>query len=231
MTGPKRRYTDQGYESELKEIRERLLLMAGRVEGIILRAVDAYVRRNFEEARGIVELDRDINRDEVELDALCLQLLACRQPMASDLRFVTLTMKMVTDLERIGDLSVNICERTVDLADTDLRVANDSISLMGRKVQSMLHDAIDAFVQRDTSLARAVIDRDDAVDDLYDEVFAQILDLMRTQQAGIHRGIHIQSVAKYLERMADHSTNIAEQVIFMLKGQDVRHEGKLQQDG
>jgi len=231
MTGPKRRYTDQGYESELKEIRERLLLMAGRVEGIILRAVDAYVRRNSEEARGIVELDRDINRDEVELDALCLQLLACRQPMASDLRFVTLTMKMVTDLERIGDLSVNICERTVDLADTDLRVANDSISLMGRKVQSMLHDAIDAFVQRDTSLARAVIDRDDAVDDLYDEVFAQILDLMRTQQAGIHRGIHIQSVAKYLERMADHSTNIAEQVIFMLKGQDVRHEGKLQQDG
>ena len=222
-------YTDQGYANELREIRARLLLMVGRVEKMIGESIDALVNRDIKKGEAVIAQDRSVNQDEVDLDALCLTLLACRQPMASDLRFVTFAMKMVTDLERIGDLAVNLSERAIDLAQEPPLAPYHKIPRMGVVVRSMVRDAIDAFVEKDAVKARDVLTRDDEVDELYHSVFRELLDLMTEDHNNIHRCIHNQSVAKYLERMGDHGTNLAEQVVFMLKGTDIRHP-KLWQD-
>ena len=222
-----KRHTDREYEAELALVRERLLLMAGRVEEMIGNAVRALDERNATLARETIELDHKVNRAEMEVDELCLRILARRQPMASDLRFLTLSLKMVTDLERIGDLAVNICERAIDLeAETRLEGFDTLVSMAG-VVQSMVRDAIDSFVRRDAELAQAVIDRDDEVDELYHVYFRDVLAVMVVGASNVERGIHIQSVAKWLERIGDHATNLAELVIFMVKGKDVRHVGKL----
>jgi len=218
-------YTDQGYANELKEIRERLLLMVGRVEKMIEEAIEALVNRDIARGQAVIDQDRNVNQDEVDLDAMCLTLLACRQPMASDLRFVTFALKMVTDLERIGDLAVNLSERAIDLAVEPPLAPYHKIPRMGVVVRSMVRDAIDAFIEKDAAKARDVLTRDDEVDELYHSVFRELLELMTQDHNNIHRGIHNQSVAKYLERMGDHSTNLAEQVVFMLKGTDIRHPG------
>ncbi len=223
----KRTHTDREYENQLRDLRERLLLMAGRVEEMIGRAVRALMEGDAPLARRTIESDHKVNRAEVETDELCLVILAKRQPMASDLRFITLALKMVTDLERIGDLAVNICERAIDLAGSPKVLPWTDIAHMADIVQSMVHDAIDAFVERDVYKAQSVIERDHQVDELYTRVFRDILAIMLKEASSIERGIHVQSVAKWLERMADHSTNLAEQVIFMVKGKDVRHLGKL----
>jgi len=147
--------------------------------------------------------------------------------MASDLRFITLALKMVTDLERIGDLAVNIAERAIDLAAFPQVKPWEDMPRMADIVESMVRDAIDAFVRGDAEKARSVIARDDEVDDLYTRVFRDVLEIMIARPEVIEPGIHVQSVTKWLERIADHSTNLAEQVIFMIKGKDVRHLGKL----
>jgi phosphate transport system protein len=220
-------HTDRKYETELQTVRNRILLMAGHVEQMIGASVKALSERDPELARQTIALDAKVNAAEVETDELCLVILAKRQPMASDLRFVTLAMKMVTDLERMGDLAVNICERAIDLSQAPPLSPYEDIHRMADLVQSMVKDAIDAFVDRSVEKAERVIASDDEVDALYDRVFTEVLAVMRADADAINRGIHVQSVAKWLERMADHSTNLAEQVIFMIGGTDVRHAGKL----
>ncbi|MEM6531190.1 MAG: phosphate signaling complex protein PhoU [Myxococcota bacterium] len=220
-------HTDREFENELRVLRERLLAMAGWVEQMIAQSTRALVERDDELAKATIELDRNVNRTELETDELCMVILARRQPMASDLRFITLALKMVTDLERIGDLAVNICERAIDLNKQAQLKPYRVIPRMAETVQSMVHDAIEAFVNGDETTAYDVIARDDLVDDLYSDVFIDLLNIMTNDPAAVERGIHVQSVAKFLERMADHSTNLAEQVIFMVKGKDVRHSGKL----
>jgi phosphate transport system protein len=170
-----------------------------------------------------MQYDATVNRLEVESDELCLLILAKRQPLASDLRFVTLSLKMVTDLERIGDLAVTICERAIDLAGHPQPWPWDNIEAMGRVVRAMIRDAIQAFVDRDVEKAEGVCARDGEVDQLYWQVFRTALELMRKQPNSVHDGIHVQSIAKFLERMGDHATNLAEQVVFMIKGKDIRH--------
>ena len=219
-------HTARQYEEELQQIRESLLLMAGHVEQMISCAGRALVQRDTELARRTIEQDRLVNRAEVEIDERCLLILAKRQPMASDLRFVTLVMKMVTDLERIADLAVNICERAIDLSRGTQVVVHADIPIMSQFVETMIGDAIDAFVNRDSSKAWAVIQRDDDVDELYHQVFEDLLERMRAHPNAVHQLIHVQSVAKWLERMGDHSTNLAELVIFMVEGRDPRHPGK-----
>lgn len=219
----RRAHTDREYESQLEELRERLLRMAGVVEQMIVDAVRAALDQNRELAEATIEHDTTVNRLEVESDELCLLILAKRQPLASDLRFVTLSLKMVTDLERIGDLAVNICERAIDLAGHPQPWPWDGIEAMGREVRAMIRDAIQAFVDRDVEKAQAVCDRDKDVDQLYWQSFRTVLDLMRKQPNSVHDGIHVQSIAKFLERMGDHATNLAEQVVFMIKGKDIRH--------
>ena len=214
------------FESELASLREELLLMAGRVEEMIHRASRALVLRDVKLARETMALDRAVNRAEVDIDERCLDILARHNPMGSNLRFVTLAMKMVTDLERIADLAVNICERAIDLSRADRIVVHADIPLMTSLVQQQVAAAIDAFVGGDPSKAWEVLENDDEVDTLYHRVFEDTLTRMRTDSDEVHQLIHVQSVAKWLERMGDHSTNLAELVIFMLEGRDVRHPGR-----
>ncbi len=221
----RRRHTDKGYERELNEVRQRLLLMAGRVEDLVEKSIAAFVLHDSLAAEQAVELDQAINQDEVDIDALCFQIFSRRQPMSSDLRLLTLAIKMVTDLERIGDLAVNICERTIDLfGQTPLGPYRD-IPKMGELVQEMVRRAIDSVVHWDAKEARDVIAIDAEVDTLYTRVFRHILELMRQNPDAIEQGIQVQAVAKYLERMGDHATNLAEQAIYLIEGKDIRHEG------
>lgn len=222
-----RAHTDREYEQELQDVRERLLSMAGHVEQMTATAIQSLVERDSDLARRTIEADKAVNRLEVETDELCMLILAKRQPMASDLRFITLALKMVTDLERIGDLAVNISERAIDLNQFPPLKPYEDIPRMAQIVETMVHDAIDAFVEGDAEKAREVIGRDEEVDRLYDDVFTELLEIMQGDAEKVRRGIHVMSVSKWLERMADHATNLAEQVIFMLKGKDVRHVGKL----
>jgi len=224
-------HTASQYERELQLLRESLLKMAGRVEEMISCSCRALVDRDAPLARKTIEMDRVVNRAEVEIDELGLLILARRQPMASDLRFVTLAMKMVTDLERIADLAVNICERAIDLSTAPPLVVHPEIPQMAGIAEWMIKEAIDAFVNGSSDRAWAVIKRDDEVDELYHRVFEDLLEQMRKDPAFVHQLVHAQSVAKWLERIGDHATNLAELVIFMIDGRDVRHPGKLVSSG
>jgi phosphate transport system protein len=219
------KHASRKYEVELVTLREHLLLMAGRVEQMIARAVKAFVDRDLDLARQVVASDTLVDRDEVEIDRHCLVILAKHQPMASDLRFVTIALKMVTDLERIGDLAVNLCERAVDLSGAAQVIRADSVAAMGRMVEEMVRDSIDAFVEGGFEKARAVVARDREVDLLYRATFREVLDRMRADESLLETGIHVQSAAKLLERMGDHATNLAEQVVYMVQGRDIRHSG------
>ena len=200
--------------------------MAGHVEHMIAASVRALSTRNRDLAEATIRLDAKVNTAEVEADEHCIRILSSGRLGDTDLRFVALSLKMVTDLERIGDLAVNICERAIDLcSDPPLRSYED-IHRMAEVVQLMVHAAIDALVDREADKARTVISRDDEVDELYVRVFTEVLRAMQNDTSSINRGIHFQSVAKWLERMADHATNIAEQVIFMTEGEDIRHPGR-----
>lgn len=222
-----RAHTDREYDNQLRQLRDRLLLMAGHTEAMIANAVRALVERDVNLARRTIETDHKVNQAEMDIDELCLVILAKRQPMGSDLRFLTLALKMVTDLERIGDLAVNICERAIDLASEPPLGSYDDLIRTADLVQSMVRDAIDAFVHADDVKAQNVINRDDEVDELYHQLFRSILQTMMRDPGAIQRGIHVQSVAKWLERIADHSTNLAELVVFMVNGKDIRHVGHL----
>ena len=220
------RHTDREYEGELSLLRERLLRMAGRVEEMLAEAGRAVTERDADLARRTIALDARVNADEIEIDELCLTILARRQPMASDLRFIAASLKMVTDLERMGDLAVNICERAIELTGETPLPEMPSIGEMSARVQRAVKGAMDAFVARDDVAATAVIEQDDAVDELYHTTLRALLDVMRKDASAIQRGIHLQAVAKFLERIGDHATNIAEEVVFLVRGKDIRHKGK-----
>jgi phosphate transport system protein len=222
---------DREYEGQLEEVRDGLLRMAGVVEQMIVDSVRSALTQDRVLARETIERDAIVNRLEVESDEHCLLILARRQPMAGDLRFVTLALKMVTDLERIGDLAVNIAERAIDLADHPHQPWPwDKIETLARVVRAMIRDAIQAFVDKDVVKAHEVIARDEQADELYWSIFRSALEVMRKLPDTVHDGVHFQSIAKFLERMGDHSTNLAEQVIFMIKGKDIRHSARKKSD-
>jgi phosphate transport system protein len=221
-------HTDRNYQAQLDELRQRLTRMAEIVEEMLGSSMRALVDGNVELARETIRRDRSVNRLELEADELCTEILARWQPVASDLRFVTIAFKMVTDLERIGDLAVNICERVVDMAEHPKVWDLAGIERMAVVVRSMIRDAIEAFVLADADKAQAVIERDEEVDELYHTLFRSFVATIKENPANLVRdGIHVLSIAKWVERMADHCTNLSEQVVFMVKGKDVRHIGKL----
>jgi phosphate transport system protein len=222
-----KRHTDREYEAELGAVREQILHMAAHVESMIANAVKALLHQDLELARSTMDEDHKVNRLEVDTDDLCLRILARRQPVASDLRFVTIALKMVTDLERIGDLAVDICERALMLRTKPPLSAYTVIENMADVVETMVRDAIDAFVNADPALAQEVVVRDQQVDDMYQSLCSEVVNVMRDDAKKVKRGIHVLSIAKFVERIGDHGTNLAEQVIFMIKGKDIRHLGKL----
>lgn len=220
-------HTDRTYELELQSLRDMILVMAGLVEEMIAHSIEALVNRDVDLAHRTIEMDHRVNRSELAIDELCMLILAKRQPVASDLRFVTLSLKMVTDIERIGDVAVNLCERAIDLSAEPPLIPYDDLLAMAGIVRAMVRDAIDAFIDGDVDKAKRVLKRDDEVDELYHRVFRDLLALIRKDSHAVERGVHLQSVAKFLERVGDHGTNLAEQVIFMVRGMDLRHQGKL----
>ena len=219
------RHTDREFEAELSALRERILRMAGRVEHMIALAVRAFTTRDEELAKSTIALDEQVNTDEVEIDEACLAILARRQPLASDLRFIALALKMVTDLERIGDLAVNVSERAIAIA-KEPALSWSGAEPMAESAQSMLKQAMDALVSRDAARARAVVDRDEDVDELYHRALRDLFRLMAGSPALLQSGLHCQAVAKHLERIGDHATNIAEEVVYMVEATDIRHAGK-----
>ncbi len=201
--------------------------MGAKVEEIVENSMKALVERDSDLARRMMDYDRQINRLEMEVDDLCLRILARRQPVASDLRFITTALKLVTDLERIGDLGVNICERVVELnTEAPLRPYAD-IPKMAETVLGMVREALDAFVADDPDRAQQVIGRDRVVDAYYTQLFRELLTYMMENPRNIFRATRIQSIAKYLERIGDHATNLAEMVVFMVRGKDIRHPWSL----
>jgi phosphate transport system protein len=217
-------HTDREYEAELRELKDKLLKMAGVVEDMIAQATAALVQGDIELARQTIQSDGKVNALEVETDELCLIILAKRQPLASDLRMITLAMKMVTDLERIGDLAVNISERVIALGTAPPPSVAERLSRMSEVGQRMIRDAIDAFVASDVTKARTVFRREQFVDDAFRELTMEMQQDMIRERDFVDRGIHLQACAKFLERIADHGTNLAEMVIFQVEGKDVRHK-------
>ena len=223
-----KRHTDRQFDAELGRVRDNLLRMTGRVEQMIAESVRAVLEGDLLLARRTIEEDHKVNRIEVDTDDLCLLILARRQPLGSDLRFITTAMKMVTDLERIGDLAVNIAERGLAMSGERPTAFAASLSAMADLGQSQLRDAIEAFVSRDPDTAQKVCDRDDAIDQVYAELVREVQGTILGDMAFLERGVHVLAVAKFLERIGDHVTNLAELVIFLVRGKDIRHLGKLE---
>ncbi|HYO94149.1 MAG TPA: phosphate signaling complex protein PhoU [Polyangiaceae bacterium] len=225
------RHTDREYENELATLRDRVLLMGARVEEMMSCSLRAFTERNLTLASTMIAADRQIDELELSIDELSLKILARRQPVASDLRFVTTTLKLVTDLERIGDLCVNVCERVLELGNEATETKqHDPISRIAEIAQGMLHDALDAFVAGDAVKAEQVMTRDDVVDAYYAQLFPELVARMMGDPGVVFRCTRLLSLGKYVERIADHATNIAEMVVFMVRGQDVRHMGVPQLD-
>jgi phosphate transport system protein len=225
-------HTDRQYEEELGELRQRILAMGGLVEKQIANAVEALTGRNRELADETISKDHAVNRLDVEIDDLCIRLLALRQPAARDLRFITTALKITTDLERIGDMAVNICERALELNEEPTLKPYIDIPRMAKEAQAMVRTSLDAFVQRDTAAAAQVIDQDDTVDALAHQVYRELLSFMAEDPRTIARATRILLISKYLERIADHATNIAEMVVFMVDGKMIRHAASLpEEDG
>jgi phosphate transport system protein len=222
-----RGHTSHEYEAELQRLRDRILLMGRKVEEVIEGSMRALVERDSTLAQRMIQADRRINQLELSIDQMCLAILARRQPVASDLRFITIAMKLVTDLERIGDLAVNLSERVIELnAEPPLKPYVD-LPRMATEVEEMVHAALESFVTGDAEGAEAVIKRDAVVDAYYAQIFRELLTYMMEDAKNIFRATRLQSIAKYLERIGDHATNLGEMVIFNVRGKDVRHTGNL----
>ncbi len=216
-------HTDKKFEEDLKRLRDDILQMGGLVEDQIRKAVASLVDRDSKLAETIIDRDHEVNHLDVEIDDLCIRLLALHQPAARDLRLITTALKITTDLERIGDMAVNICERALELNEEPQLKPYIDVPRMAAIAQRMIHESLDAFVREDTDLALKVCKDDQEVDDLNSQIFRETVTFMIEDPRTINRAMKIGFVSKYLERIADHATNIAEMVIFMAKGKSIRH--------
>ncbi|MFN8542646.1 MAG: phosphate signaling complex protein PhoU [Candidatus Binatia bacterium] len=218
-----RQHTDRQYEQQLGKLRSSVLEMGGLVEHQIGQATRALVERDAELGRATVARDHTVNRLDVEVDELCITLLALHQPAGRDLRLITTALKVTTDLERIGDLATSIAERAVELAAEPPLKPYIDLPRMADLSRDMVRRSLDAFVREDAELALAVCAADDAIDKLHDQLFRELLSFMVENPQTITRAMRLLFISKSLERVADHATNIAEMVIFMVKGRSIRH--------
>ena len=211
------------FEEELEQLKEKLLRMSSLVEDSISFSIKSLVERDASLAHKVVAQDDEIDELEIEIDDLCLKLLALQQPQARDLRFVAASMKIVNDLERMGDLAVNLAHRSIDLLKAPLLKPLIDIPRMAQAAQGMLKDSLNAFVNNDVALAKEVCRRDDDVDQLNVQIFRELLTYMLQDPSAIQRAVDLILVAKNLERIADHSTNIAEYVIYIVEAKVAKH--------
>ena len=211
------------FHEELEALKQTLLAMGGLVEDQIRRAMRALLERDDVIAQDVIDRDRQVNTYDVEVDEQCVNLLALHQPAAGDLRFITTAMKIVTDLERIGDQAVNIGQRALELNREPQLKPYIDLPRMAERAQAMVKESLDAFVTRDTELARRVCAADAEVDALKEQIFRELLTFMMEDARTIPRAIRLILISRFMERVADHATNIAEMVIYMVEGKMVRH--------
>ena len=211
------------FHEELEALKQTLLAMGGLVEDQIRRAMRALLERDDVIAQDVIDRDRQVNTYDVEVDEQCVNLLALHQPAASDLRFITTAMKIVTDLERIGDQAVNIAQRALELNREPQLKPYIDLPRMADKAQRMVKESLDAFVARDTALARQVCGEDAEVDALKEQIFRELLTYMMEDPRTVSRAIRVILISRFMERVADHATNIAEMVIYLVEGKMVRH--------
>src|SRR5258708_5739524 len=223
MDGTQPQHTNRQYEEDLRGLRAGLLKMGGLVERQIAEAVESLVNRDSDHAREVISRDEEVNRMDNEIDEQCIRLLALHQPTASDLRFITTGLKITTDLERIGDNAVNICERSLELNEVPQLKPYIDLPRMAEIAQSMVKDSIDAFMRDDTDLADQVIARDDEVDLLNYQMYPHLLSYMPKDPHTIPSATRLLFVSKSLERISDHSTYIAAMVTVIVKGKMIRH--------
>jgi len=220
---PDRQHTSKHYEQQLRLLKDKLLLMSHQAEQMIADAIRALIERRPSLAEQVITRDDTLDQLEVEIDNLCYEILALEQPVARDLRFIATALKIVRDIERIGDTAVNIAERAHELIQEPELKRLIALPIMAEAAQRILKESLDAFVNEDAALAESVVLSDRAIDDLYEQIFRELLTYMIEDTRNISRALKLIFIAKHLERVGDHSANIAEMVVFMVRGQDIRH--------
>jgi len=220
---PEREHTSKSFEQQLRTLKDRLLLMGHHAEKMIADAMLALVERRPSLADEVIKSDDTLDQLELEIDNLCYEILALEHPVARDLRFVATALKIVRDIERIGDIAVNIAERSRELIQEPVLKRLIDFPIMAEAAQRILKDSLDAFVNSDAELAERVIRDDRLIDDLNERMFRELLTYMMEDTRYISRAMKLIFIAKHLERVGDHSANIAEMVIFLVRGQDIRH--------
>ena len=215
------------FDQEMRELQDAILRMGGMVERNIYQAVEALKSRNLHLAEQVIEADLEVDELENEVEEECIRLIALRQPMAKDLRAITTAMKITHELERMGDLAVNIAERNVEMCDEPPLKPLIDIPRMAEHAQEMLRKSLDAFVREDVELALEVCDSDDLLDNLNEQIFRELITFMIEDPKTISRATRLVLVSRYLERFGDHATNIGELVVFMVEGRNIRHARKL----
>ena len=217
---------ERHFDRDLQELKERILYMGSLAETMIHLAIKGLVDRQPDLAKDIARQERDVNQLQIEIDDRAIKMIALHQPTASDLRFLAAAMKINSDLERIADQAVNISETTDYLLQEPPLKPLIDVPRMAQIASKMLKDALDSFVNRDENLARSVLVRDDQVDELKDQVFRELLTYMISDASTIKRGLDLILIARNIERIADHATNIAEDVVYVILGKDIRHRAE-----
>ncbi|MFH1824023.1 MAG: phosphate signaling complex protein PhoU [Candidatus Firestonebacteria bacterium] len=211
------------FEEELKELKEKLLYMGSLVELMIYHSIKSLVDRKEESIQEVYKHEDEVNKIQIEIDDKCLKLIALQQPTAIDLRFITSAMKINSDLERMGDQAINIAQASINLLKEPPLKPLIDIPRMAEIVKKMVKDSLDAFVKKDADLAKSVLLKDDEVDNLKDQVFRELLTYMMSDSKNVTRALDLILISRHLERIGDHSTNISEDVIFVVLGKDIRH--------
>ena len=214
---------ERHFEEEFDRIKSKILMMGSLVEDQIRNALTALIERDEALAQQVIENDHKVNTFDVEIDEMALDALVRYQPVAKDLRFVTTAMKISTELERMSDLAENICERAIELNEEPQLKPYIDIPHMAERARIMVKESLDAFVKMDSALARKVIHDDDFVDNLTEQLFRELLSFMMENPKTISRAIRLSFIAKYIERLGDHATNVAELVVYLVEGKIIRH--------
>ena len=220
---PDREHTNKHYEGQLRSLKEKLLLIGHKAEASIADATRALIERKSSLAQRVIDEDDQLDQLELEIDDICLEILALEQPVASDLRFITTAMKIVGDIERIGDNGVNIARRALEILDEPELKPIIDVPVAAAAAQRILKESLDAFVNGDAELAKQVIEGDRYIDDVCEQMLRELLTYMFEDPTTISRALRLIFVARNLERVGDHAANIAEMVIFLVDGQDIRH--------
>jgi phosphate transport system protein len=222
-----REHTSKQFEQQLRALKDKLLLMSHHAEKMIADSIRALVERRPSLAEDVIKSDDTMDQLELVIDNMCYEILALEQPVARDLRFIATALKIVRDIERIGDIAVNIAERATELIQEPEMKRLIDLPIMAEASQRILKDSLDAFVNSDVELAEKVIRDDQFIDDCYEQIFRELLTYMMEDTKYISRALKVIFIAKHLERVGDHSSNIAEMVIFLVRGQDIRHGTRL----